>query len=161
MRGGPLAHIDAVLKRLRLPALHTGSDLPKPRVSMMWVPMVAANCGPSTAAYWPGSAWVDWVGTDFYSKFPNWAGLNAFYSAYGGKPFAFGEYALWGGDNPGFINELFRWTYTHPRTRMLVYNQGGATNGPFRLKQFPAGASALRHQLASPRILAFAPEWAS
>ncbi|MGZ4172898.1 MAG: hypothetical protein ACXVQR_00300 [Solirubrobacteraceae bacterium] len=24
----------------------------------------------------PGSAWVDWVVTDFYGKFPNFAGLR-------------------------------------------------------------------------------------
>jgi hypothetical protein len=159
LRGGSLRHIDTVLQRLHLPRLHASTDLPTPRVAMAWVPMVAPNCGPPTSAYWPGGAWVDWVGTDFYSKFPNFAGLDAFYSAYPSKPFMFGEYALWGGDNPGFINSLFGWVESHPRVRMMVYNQGGRTDGPFRLNQFPAGALALRHQLTSARFLAYAPEW--
>jgi len=29
--------------------------------------------------YWPGSRWVDWVGTDFYSQYPVWKDLNRFY----------------------------------------------------------------------------------
>ena len=31
------------------------------------------------AAYYPGDAYVDWVGTDFYSLFPNFSGLQRFY----------------------------------------------------------------------------------
>jgi hypothetical protein len=159
LRGGSLRHIDAVLKRLGLPRLRTRSNLPVAPVSMLWVPMVASNCGPGPAAYFPGHNWVDWVGTDFYSKFPNWAGLNAFYREFPGYPFVFGEYALWGADDPAFVNELFGWSFSHPRTRMLIYNQGALTSGPFRLAQYPGGALALRHQLASSRFPAYASEW--
>ena len=60
----------------------------------------------------PATAYVDWVGTDFYSKFPNFTGLDAFYKAFAGKPFAFGEWAIWGGDNPAFVDELFKWVGT-------------------------------------------------
>ncbi len=159
LRGGSLRHIDAVLKRLGLPRLHSGSDLPTPPVSMMWVPMVASNGGPGPAAYFPGRNWVDWVGTDFYSKYPNFAGLNAFYNAFPGYPFVFGEYALWGGDDPGFVNALFGWAFTHPQVRMMIYNQGAMTNGPFRLNLFPLAAAALRLELANARFPAYAPEW--
>jgi hypothetical protein len=159
LRGGSLKHIDAVLRRLRLPALHARGDLPTPKVSMMWVPMVQSNCGPGPAAYFPGRAWVDWVGTDFYSKFPNWGGLNAFYGQFGRLPFVFGEYALWGGDDPGFVNQLFAWAFSHPRVRMMIYNQGAMTTGPFRLLHYPRAAAALRRQLAGSRFPAYAPEW--
>jgi hypothetical protein len=159
LRGGSLAHINSVLKRLGLPRLRATANLPRPKVSMLWVPMVGSNAGPGPAAYWPGKAWVDWVGTDFYSKFPNWSGLNGFYSQFNGKPFVFGEYALWGQDSPSFINQLFVWARSHARVRMLIYNQGAATDGPFRLRRYPAGAAALRHQLASSRFPAYAPEW--
>jgi len=33
------------------------------------------------------------VGTDFYSRFPNFAGLERFYDRWRGKPFAFGSSA--------------------------------------------------------------------
>ena len=55
----------------------------------------------------PGRQWVDWVGTDFYANAPNFAGLEAFYRAYRGLPFLFGEWALWGADDPGFVNRLW------------------------------------------------------
>ena len=69
---------------------------------MLWVPQTegtpntAAN---SAAAYWPGGEYVDWVGTDFYSRFPAFAKLERFYAQYPDKPFVFGEWAMWGADN--------------------------------------------------------------
>src|SRR4029450_4503039 len=44
-----------------------------PQSAMMWVPQtegspaIKAN---SARAYWPGGRYVDWVGTDFYSRVP-------------------------------------------------------------------------------------------
>ena len=38
------------------------------------------------------------------------------------------------------------------RARMLVYNQGAMTNGPFRLNRYPSGARELRRLLASSRF---------
>lgn len=99
------------------------------------------------------------VGTDFYSKFPNFAGLNTFSREFAGFPFAFGEYAMWGGDDPAFIRQLFGWIRGHRQVRMVIYNQGLMTDGPFRLSRFPASARALRAALGSSRFPAFAPEW--
>ena len=42
-------------------------------------------------------------------RFPNWTGSRRFYRDFGGKPFTFGEWALWGGDDPGFVRQLFGW----------------------------------------------------
>jgi len=131
-------------------------------VSFLWVPQVAG--APNTAAnspraYWPGGRYVDWVGTDFYSKFPNWSGLARFYSSFPRKPFVFGEWAVWGADNPGFVDALFNWTGSHRRTRMLMYNQGVRTGGPFRLTRYPRSRRALARQLAAPRFPAHAPEF--
>src|SRR5207244_10004052 len=104
VRGGPLAAIDAKLRALHLPPLHGVRDgLARVPVAFVWSPQVAGapdTAANSPAAYWPGAAYVDWVGTDFYSKFPNWAGLERFYNSSRGKPFAFGEWALWGRDDP-------------------------------------------------------------
>jgi hypothetical protein len=162
-RGGSLAHIDAVLHQLGMPRLRTASDLPPAKVAMLWVPQVAPGApdvpGNQPSDYWPGRAWVDWVGTDFYSKFPNFTGLNSFYAAFGGKPFVFGEYALWGADDPGFVQRLFSWVGGHRRTRMLVYNEGMTAGGPFRLTRYPRAARALRKALASARYPSFSVDW--
>jgi hypothetical protein len=163
LRGGSLPKLDAELAQLGMPRLHASGDLPRGKVAMLWVPQVAG--APSIAAnqpraYWPGGQWVDWIGTDFYSKFPNFPGLNSFYDSFPGEPFMFGEWALWGADNPGFVDQLFGWIGSHPRTRMLIYNQGIRTDGPFRLSRYPHAAASLRRHLAGARFPAFAPEWA-
>lgn len=162
LRGGSLSHVDAVLHRLGMPALHSTHDPPGGPVAMLWVPQVAGSPdvpGNQPRAYWPGGAWVDWVGTDFYSKFPNFAGLDAFYGAFGSRPFVFGEYALWGADDPGYVHRLFAWVVSHPRARMLLYNEGMKDGGPFRLSRYPQAVRALRQALASSRYPAFASDW--
>jgi hypothetical protein len=164
LRGGPLATVNAKLRNLHMPPVDTGGrDLPKPQVAFMWVPQVAG--APDTAAnspraYWPGSAYVDWVGTDFYSKFPNWSGLERFYGdrTWSNKPFVFGEWALWGSDDPSFVHRLFAWSRSHSRVRMLMYNQGKLANGPFRLVHYPRSRAALTAELRAPRFAQFAPE---
>jgi hypothetical protein len=152
LRGGPVEAIDAKLRRLGLPAVRTGEDvLPRPDVELQWVPQtrgtpdIPANM---PRAYWPGGAYVDWVGTDFYSKFPNFRWLSEFYDAFPGKPFVFGEWALWGRDDPGFVRTLFAWMRARPRVRMALYNEGARTNGPFRLSRYPRARRELARQLA-------------
>jgi mannan endo-1,4-beta-mannosidase len=143
VRGGPAA------ERL------TGEALERARVALMWVPQVAG--APDTRAnapraYWPGDAYVDWVGTDFYSRFPNWAGLERFHRQFRGRPFVFGEYAVWGRDDPAFLRRLFAWSRARRDVRMLVYNQGSRTDGPFRLGRHPRSRAALRVLLRQPWI---------
>jgi hypothetical protein len=122
---------------------------------MLWVPQtrgtpdIPANM---PRAYWPGGAYVDWVGTDFYSRFPNFHWLQDFYRAFPGKPFVFAEWALWGADDPGFVTRLFDWVGRHPRVRMVLYNQGAQTHGPFRLNRYPRSRAALRKALAHRRF---------
>jgi hypothetical protein len=147
LRGGP--GVDAQLQALHQRPLQADGDLPAAPVAMQWVPQVAgapdvpAN---SPQAYWPGGRYVDWVGTDFYSKFPNFSGLDRFYASVRrfGKPFVFGEWAVWGADNPGFVERLFSWTRSHGLVRMLVYNQGKRSDGPFRLSRYPRSTRVLR-----------------
>ena len=164
LRGGPIEAIDAKLARADLPPLRgAAGGLPTPKVSLLWVPQVAG--APDTRAnapraYWPGRQYVDWVGTDFYSRYPNFAGLERFYRAFPGKPFAFGEWAVWGRDDPAFVRRLFAWARSHPRARLLMYNQGNVATGPFRLYRHPRARAALRRELADPRFAPFAPELA-
>jgi hypothetical protein len=165
LRGGSLSRIDAALHRLHMPRLRASGDLPQPQVAMLWVPEAPpgdpAVPGNQPRSYYPGSRWVDWVGTDFYSKFQNFSGITKLYDEFPNKPFVFGEYALWdSGDDVGFVNKLFRWVQSHSRTRMMVYNQGASATGPFRLIHYPHAARALAAHLAGSRFPAFAPEWA-
>jgi hypothetical protein len=158
LRGGPLEAINAKLKQLKLPAVNgADEDLPQPRLSLLWVPQtegtpnIPANL---PSAYWPGDEYVDWVGTDFYSRFPAFAKLDRFYAQYPRKPFVFGEWAMWGADNPGFVKQLFSWVNAHKRVKMMVYNQGANPNGPFRLNAHPKARAELRRALRNPRFLA-------
>jgi hypothetical protein len=164
LRGGDVAQIDARLHRLHMPRLRGVSGaLPTPKVSFLWDPEVWGDPnlpGNAARAYWPGARFVDWVGTDFYSKFPNYRGLNAFYGAFRGKPFAFGEWALWGHDDPAFVRGLFSWIRSHRRVRMVMYNQGtDVSRSPFLLARYPRSAAVLREELASSLFAPLAPEF--
>lgn len=144
LRGGP--KVDAKLRSLHLPPTGRGG-LPAAQVALVWCPQVAGAPdvpGNSPRAYWPGAKWVDWVATDFYSRFPNFSGLERFYRAFPGKPFMFGEWALWDSDDPGFVHRLFGWVRDHPRVRMMVYNQGARHGGPFDLSRYPRSRAAIR-----------------
>ncbi len=163
LRGGPVPELNAKLRREGLPPVETGrKELPRVKVSFLWVPQVEgapATRANSPRAYWPGAKYVDWVGTDFYSKFPNFSGLESFYRQFRGKPFAFAEWAVWGADNPGFVHRLFSWARSHRRVRMMLYNQGVKTAGPFRLRHYPRSRKALRSELRAGRFAQFAPEY--
>jgi hypothetical protein len=157
LRGGPVAEIDAKLARLGLPALDVAAGaLPTPDVAMMWVPQtrgtpdIPANM---PRAYWPGGRYVDWVGTDFYARFPNFHWLEDFYRDFRGKPFVFAEWALWGSDDPAWVRRFFGWIAGHPRVRMQLYNQGALSNGPFRLNRYPRSRAAIRDALRHRRHL--------
>jgi len=159
LRGGPVAAVDARLRALGLPPVQGVHDagLPRPQVSLLWVPQtegsppIRAN-GPR--AYWPGRRYVDWVGTDFYSRFPNFDKLEPFYRAFPRKPFVFGEWALWGRDDPAFVRRLFGWIRSHPRVQMQLYNQGSRPDGPFRLDRYPRARAVLRAVLGRARHVA-------
>ena len=158
LKGGRVATIDARLRRLGLPGLRgrVGRRLPRPRIALQWAPMTAGSpplAGNGPDAYWPGAAYVDWVGTDFYSRFPNFRGLDRFYAnrRYAGKPFVFGEWGMWGRDEPKFVRQFFAWVRAHPRVRMLAYNQGNRPSSEFRLYRYPRAARAIRTALRARR----------
>ena len=166
LRGGPVAAIDSRLHALGLPPLRgtRAATLPRSPISFLWVPQTAGSPDTqanSADAYYPGDAYVDWVGTDFYSLYPNFSGLQRFYSEHPGKPFAFGEWALWNGDDAGWVKQLFSFISSHPRVRMALYNQGERTNGPFRLSRYPNARREIHRLIAAPRFLAYTPEWQS
>jgi hypothetical protein len=157
LRGGAVADINLKLANLHLPPLNTHEvELPQPQVAMAWVPQTEGTPNirkNSARAYWPGKRYVDWVGTDFYSKFPNFSDLKTFYNDFKGKPFVFGEWALWGADSPSFVHQLFKFVNSHTRVKMLLYNQGNLPGGPFRLTRYPNSTAAIRAELTKQRFL--------
>jgi hypothetical protein len=162
LRGGEVAAIDRQLAALGMPSVRTSqATLPVTRTAFVWCPQVAGDPdvrGNSARAYWPGNAFVDWIGTDFYSGFPNWRGLERFYRAFArtGKPFAFGEYGIWqSGDSPGFLRSFLGWVRGHPRVGMVLFNQGNEEGGSFRLQRYPGAAGVLRSGLRNSRFLAY------
>jgi hypothetical protein len=167
LRGGPSARIDLTLRRLGLPALNLGRHPParlaRPRVAFLWVPQDAGSpplAANAPGAFWPGAAYVDWIGTDFYASYPNFAQLDAFYGAFPGKPFVLSEWALYGADDPAFVKQLFAWVAAHRRVRMLNYYQGFTASAKPDLAHYPAGRATLRAELRSRRFSAYAPEYA-
>ncbi len=165
MHGGDVGVIDARLRALGLPPVRAGArTLPEPQIAFVWAPMTggAPNIPAlRPQAYWPGTAWVDWVGTSFYSRFPNFTGLERFYDDFAAgkrKPFAIAEWAIWGSDAPAFAQRLFGWIAAHRRVQMVQYNQGAQSGGIFRLSRYPASARVIRERLGDPRYLGFAPE---
>jgi hypothetical protein len=170
LRGGAVRVIDAKLRALRMPALPAtaalapGSTLPSAPVAMLWVPQVwGAPDTPQNApqAYYPGDRYVDWVGTDFYSEWPNWTGLDRYFAQFPDKPFVFGEWAITGRDDPKFVGQLFGWVRSHPRVRILMYNQGYKVAGKLALAHYPTSARSIAHHLRNPLFAPFTPEWAA
>ena len=165
LRGGPIGTVNERLARLGLPPVASGADeLGQGQVAFLWTPMTGGS--PMIPAlrpqvFWPGTRFVDWVGTSFYSRFPNFHFLEPFYRQFAvryRKPFAFAEWAMWGSDDPGFARQLFSWVARHPRTRMMLYNQGKNPAGPFRLRFYPRATRVLRSAMRSPRYVGFAAE---
>jgi hypothetical protein len=164
LHGGPTATVNAALRAQHMPPVRTGAaSLPVLPIAFVWAPMTGGAPAISAlrpAVYWPGGRWVDWVGTSFYSRFPNFAGLSPFYRQWAVKhhrPFAFGEWAMWGSDNAGFARELFSWIRHRRKVRMVQYNQGDNPHGPFRLYRYPSATRVIRHGLASKRFVGRVP----
>ena len=159
IRGGEVARLNSRLAKLRMPPVRTGSAaLPQPQVAFLWVPLSFGN--PEIARnhprhWWPGSRYVDWVGTTWYSPYLTVKAIDRFYRyrLWRRKPFAFGEYGVWGAESPRFINLFFRFVRSHPRVRLISYYQSAMLKPEFRLSTHPVSRSVLRSRLASPKFL--------
>jgi hypothetical protein len=144
-----------------------GTMLPSPPVAFIFTPQTAGNPDiPANGpwAYYPGRAYVDWIGTDFYSRFAGWRGLNSYYQTYlrgfADKPFMFGEWGMWGRDDPAFASEFFSWVHAHKRVRMLLYFQNYDPRGPFNLGHFPRARAIISRELKSSLFAPLTSEWA-
>jgi hypothetical protein len=150
LRGGALAAINARLRSLGMPALHAQGNLPVASVSSVWCPHVTSTAG-SIGAYYPGGAYVDWTCADIYNGGAPFGALSSIYSQFR-KPFAIGEFGFdTFSDDPGFVSQIFAWVRSHPRARMVLYNQGNRPGGRFRLQRYRRSAAALRAALRAAR----------
>jgi hypothetical protein len=169
VRGGvSLEQIDATLAEIGLPPLHrtkgpNPASLPAAPVSIIWSPLPGGSPrvkGNFPGNYWPGSRWVDWVGTDFYSQYPVWQDLNRFYGAkqWRRKPVSITEWAVSGEDEPRFAKQLVAWTVKRPRVRMLVYYNGfgASAENPYDLRLYPRTTNTLRLKIRRATFLQYA-----
>ncbi len=167
VRGGQtLEGIDATLAEIGLPPLNrtkgpNPTSLPVAPVSMVWSPLPGGSPrvkGNFPGDFWPGSRWVDWVGTDFYSQYPVWKDLNRFYAGkqWKGKPMAINEWAVSVTDEPRFVKQLVTWIVKRPRVRMFVYYQGFGKGNQYELGLYPRTANTLRLKLRRASFLSTA-----
>jgi hypothetical protein len=158
--GGKAGVINRRLAEAGLPPLTVNvRALPKSPVAVIWSPLPAGS--PTTPAnrprhFYPGSRWVDWASTDFYSGYPEWKALTGLYRRFSGKPFAITEWAVESGDDPSFVNKLFAWVKSHPRTKMLVYYQDFGDANSYRIQNYGSSLNVLRARLHSGLFPAYA-----
>jgi len=159
--GGKRRQIDARLAKAGLPALRSEArGLPAAPIAVLWSTLPAGS--PTVPQnrprrFYPGDAYVDWVGTDVYSDNQDWKALAGLYRRFPGKPFALPEWGVSASDDPRFVRRLLTWVDRHRRCKMLVYYQDFGSASPFRIQNYPASLGVLRRWLHSPRIPHFAP----
>ena len=164
VRGGAtLEGINATLAEIGLPPLNRTKGLPPEAlplapVSIIWSPLPGGSPrvkGNFPGNYWPGSRWVNWVGTDFYSEYPVWEDLNHFYESkqWKNKPVSLTEWAVSGEDEPKFVKQLIAWIAKRPRVRMLVYYQGFGVGNPYDLSLYPHTLNQIRKKIRRPNFL--------
>jgi hypothetical protein len=167
VRGGQsLEGINATLAEIALPPLNrtkgpNPESLPVAPVSVVWSPLPGGSPrvkGNFPGNYWPGSRWVDWVGTDFYSQYPVWKDLNRFYAGvqWRNKPVAVTEWAVSAIDEPRFVKQLIAWIVKRPRVRMLVYYDGVGPGNQYDLGLYPRTANTLRLKIRRANFLPYA-----
>jgi hypothetical protein len=165
--GGKLEKIDRRLALAGLPPLTSQSGeppagLPRSPIVVIWSPLPAGSPGIRRnlpGYFYPGGRYVDWVGTDFYSDYPDWKALTDLYrrfSARERKPFTLTEWGLDNGDDSRFVKRIFVWAQRHPRCRMLVYYQDFGASNSYRLQNYPASLAVVRRKLSSPSFPSYA-----
>lgn len=159
IRGGDVAGLNSKLVRMGMaPVRVDGVALPQPAVAFLWVPLSFGN--PEIARnhprhWWPGSRYVDWVGTTWYSRHLAVRAMDRFYRyrLWRRKPFAFGEYGVWGAESPRFLRLFFRFVRAHPRVQLISYYQSALLKPEFRLSTHPRSRAVLRRALRSARFV--------
>jgi hypothetical protein len=167
VRGGQtLEGINATLAEIALPPLNRTKgpppvSLPVAPVSIVWSPLPGGSPrvkGNFPGNYWPGSRWIDWVGTDTYSQYPVWKDLTRFYEGkqWKRKPVAITEWAVSREDEPRFAKKLVSWIVKRPRVRMFVYYVGFGAGNEYDITHYPRTLNTLRKKIRRANFLPYA-----
>jgi hypothetical protein len=160
--GGKRAQIDQRLAKTGLPPLKSSvAGLPRAPIAVIWSTLPAGS--PTVPQnrprhFYPGSDYVDWVGTDFYSDNQDWKALTGLYNRFSDKPFTIPEFGVSSGDDPAYVKQLIVWVRRHERCRMLVYYQDFGSASSYRIQNYPASLAVLDHALHHKLFPSFAPD---
>ena len=127
LHGGDRASINRKLANSRMPGISVDlPENPRPRLRVLWNPQGFGSPdvpGNRAHVYYPGDAFVDIVGNDIYDiRFRYaWDANRALFRRYRHKPYALGEFGLWGIDDPSFIRRVGRFIRTHSRVKLAIY----------------------------------------
>jgi hypothetical protein len=152
-RGGTAAEIDAKLARLHLPGIHRDLPVTTPKLQIVWNPQGFGSPdvpGNSANAYYPGNAYVDIVADDLYDMAGHgatWAAAQKLYDSHPSKPYGFGEWGLWGIDDPSFVRQMGAFARTHRRVALLAWFNG-RPGSVFDLHSKPSSAAAYRKYIS-------------
>jgi hypothetical protein len=143
--------VNARLRSLGLPPV-SAPTTPAPNALVVWNPQGYGSPdlpGNSAQAYYPGDRYVDVVADDLYDigGKAEWPATEALYAAHPSKPFAIGEWGLWGVDDPAFVAKMASFLRTHRRTVLAVY-YSGRPGSVFDLATKPRSLAAYRRLIA-------------
>jgi hypothetical protein len=153
LHGGDRATINTKLARWNMPGISTSlPENPAPMLRVLWNPQGFGSPnvpGNRAHVYYPGDGYVDMVGNDLYetsSYGATWDANLALFRRYPNKPYAIGEFGLWGVDHPGFIRRMGRFIRTHPRVQLAVY-YSSERGSVFDLGSKPRSRAAYRRYI--------------
>jgi hypothetical protein len=143
--------VNARLRALGLPPV-AGTLAPTRNAVVVWNPQGFGSPdlpGNSAAAYYPGDRYVDVVADDLYDidGRAEWGAAERLYAAHPTKPFAFGEWGLWGIDDPAFVRQMAAFLRGHRRTILATY-YSGRPGSIFDLQSKPKSLAAYRALIA-------------
>ena len=153
VRGGAADAINAKLARLKLPGINQDLPVTTPKVKLVWNPQGFGSPdlpGNSANAYYPGDAYVDVVADDLYDiagHGATWAAAQKLYDSHPSKQFGFGEWGLWGIDDPSFVRAMGAFARTHGRVVLLAFFNG-RPGSIFDLHTKPSSAAAYRRYIS-------------
>ncbi len=169
--GGTAQLVNERLAAVGLPSLSVSASTLPSATNVAWVWSVSkggvkcADRPHDTADYYPGDAYVDWVGMTFHQYGDKTLGFflnetsnakdplaraNDLYNEFSvkhGKPFMLGEWAvasrpLGNGDNPQYIRDMFAWIASHPKIKAQVYFNRVPSPVTHRLDDHPKAKAA-------------------
>jgi hypothetical protein len=177
--GGTKSQINNRLSAVGLPALKvSNSSLPAVKAAFVWS-VSKGGVKPKdkphkTADYWPGNAYVDWVGQGLHQygskPFSHWASgvnspdpiatVNAVYdfAVSKGKPMMMSEWAIatkpyGNGDDQNYMDDALSWIDSHPKAKAQVYFDRIMDGYTHQLKNFPKARAVFSQHVNHNRYL--------